>query len=68
MKKKSLRERKRKRIPEETTTISDVNIVMKLKEKGLIDFDLEEGQELTEEEASDLLEESLEAAVQQKFS
>lgn len=59
--------KKKEKNPEETTTISDVNIVMKLKEKGLIDFDLEEGQELTEEEASDLLEESLEAAVQQNL-
>lgn len=60
--------KKKEKNPEETTTISDVNIVMKLKEKGLIDFDLEEGQELTEEEASDLLEESLEAAVQQNLA
>lgn len=59
---------KKEKNPEETTTISDVNIVMKLKERGLIDFDLEEGQELTEEEASDLLEESLEAAVQQNLA
>lgn len=59
---------KKEKNSEETTTISDVNIVMKLKEKGLIDFDLEEGQELTEEEASDLLEESLEAAVQQNLA
>lgn len=60
--------KKKEKNPEETTTISDVNIVMKLKERGLIDFDLEEGQELTEEEASDLLEESLEAAVQQNLA
>lgn len=59
---------KKEKNPEEITTISDVNIVMKLKERGLIDFDLEEGQELTEEEASDLLEESLEAAVQQNLA
>ena len=60
--------KKKEKNSEETTTISDVNIVMKLKERGLIDFDLEEGQELTEEEASDLLEESLEAAVQQNLA
>lgn len=60
--------KKKEKNPEEITTISDVNIVMKLKERGLIDFDLEEGQELTEEEASDLLEESLEAAVQQNLA
>lgn len=60
--------KKKEKNPEEITTISDVNIVMKLKERGLIDFDLEEGQELTEEEASDLLEESLEAAVQQNLT
>lgn len=60
--------KKKEKNPEEITTISDVNVVMKLKERGLIDFDLEEGQELTEEEASDLLEESLEAAVQQNLA
>jgi hypothetical protein len=61
-------EENKEKSSEEITTISDVNIVMKLKERGLIDFDLEEGQELTEEEASDLLEESLEAAVQQNLA
>ena len=54
--------------PDNLDKVSDVSVVMKLKERGLIDFELEEGENLTEEEARDLLEESLESAVEQNLS
>lgn len=49
------------------TELNFVGIVSKLKEKGFIDFDLDEGEELTEDLAEEILEEGFEMKVSEKI-
>ncbi len=53
---------------DDTTSVEAPNlfILNKLKEKGFIDFELEEGQELTDEEAEELIEEKFDESVDNK--
>ena len=48
----------------QSSTVSAVNL---LKEKGLIDFELEDGKELTEEAAEEILEEKYEETVEKRI-
>jgi len=50
----------------EVKTDSNISILNKLKEKGFIEFELEEGEELTEELAEELLEDKFEESVENK--
>ncbi len=52
---------------EQQTELNSVSIVSKLKEKGFIDFELEEGEELTEELAEEILEEGFEVKLNEKI-
>lgn len=49
---------------EPTTNINNKQTLEFLKEKGLVDYELEEGKELTEEDAENLLEDSWEKALE----
>lgn len=46
--------------------VTSVTVLTKMKEKGLIDFELEEGEELTEELAEELIEDKFEESVDNK--
>ncbi len=49
------------------TKVDSITILETLKERGLADFELEEGQEMTEELAEELLEESYDAGVENRI-
>ena len=51
--------------PEQSTNISALNL---LKERGLVEFELDEGQELTEEIAENLIEDSFEDRIEGRIS
>lgn len=58
--------KKKKEEKDEKKEISNVEMINTLKERGIINFELEEGEELTEEDALDLIEESFETSVQEQ--
>ena len=55
------------KILRQQTELNSVSVVSKLKEKGFIDFELEEGEELTEELAEEILEEGFEVKINEKI-
>ncbi len=64
--KKAEKHTEKKEEEEEKVEVSNIDIVNILKEKGLINFELEEGEELNEEDALDLIEEGFETSVQER--
>jgi hypothetical protein len=52
---------------EQQLELNSIGIVSKLKEKGFIDFELEEGEELTEDLAEEILEEGFEVKLNEKI-
>lgn len=52
---------------EEENTVGNISALNLLKERGLIDFELEEGEELTEELADEILEDKYEETIEERI-